>query len=155
MHEILEYLCLFMLIMIDVKLTPSGLWWTAYLFVWMGRRCAWLVLLLAWKWSIHFWSLSLGLWLGCRLVFYFDVGLCCWDFAHVSGFGDFIWWCILILWHVYFGDVWIISVATVEKSYICMLFEFWCEDVASISWINALFACFIALIEIGRYSFEH
>jgi len=26
------------LIMIDVKLTPSGLWWTAYLFVWMSRR---------------------------------------------------------------------------------------------------------------------
>ena len=25
------------------------------------------------------------------------------------------------------------------------------EDVASISWINALFVCFIALIEIGRY----
>jgi len=25
---------------IDVKLTPSGLWWTAYLFVWMGRRRA-------------------------------------------------------------------------------------------------------------------
>jgi len=23
--------------MIDVKLTLSGLWWTAYLFVWMGR----------------------------------------------------------------------------------------------------------------------
>jgi len=33
MHEILECLCLVMLIMIDVKLTPSGLWWTAYLFV--------------------------------------------------------------------------------------------------------------------------
>jgi len=30
-------------IMIDVKLTPNGLWWTAYLFVWMGRRRAWLV----------------------------------------------------------------------------------------------------------------
>jgi len=29
-----------MLIMIDVKLTTSGLWWTAYLFVWMGRRRA-------------------------------------------------------------------------------------------------------------------
>jgi len=27
----------------------------------------------------------------------------------------------------------------------------WCEDVASISWIYALFACIIALIEIGRY----
>jgi len=26
--------------MIDVKLNPSGLWWTAYLFVWMGRRRA-------------------------------------------------------------------------------------------------------------------
>ena len=26
------------------------------------------------------------------------------------------------------------------------------DDVTSISWINALFACFIALIEIGRYT---
>jgi len=26
--------------MIDVKLTTSGLCWTAYLFVWMGRRRA-------------------------------------------------------------------------------------------------------------------
>jgi len=32
------YLILFIFsIMIDEKLTPSGLWWTAYLFVWMGR----------------------------------------------------------------------------------------------------------------------
>jgi len=31
------------------------------------------------------------------------------------------------------------------------VFEFWCEDVASISWINTLFACIIALIEIGCY----
>jgi len=42
-----EILCLFnhvyLLIMIDVKLTPNGLWWTAYLFVWMGRRRALLV----------------------------------------------------------------------------------------------------------------
>jgi hypothetical protein len=97
---ILECLCMFMLIMIDVKLTPSGLWWTAYLFVWMGRRRARLVLLLAWSVlevrgatsSICFWSLSLGLWLGCRLVFYFDVGLCCWDFTHVLGFGDYMYW---------------------------------------------------------------
>jgi len=27
------FLFFFMLIMIDVKLTPSGMWWTAYLFV--------------------------------------------------------------------------------------------------------------------------
>jgi len=137
----------------------SGLWWTAYLFVWTGRQRAGLVLLLDW-WvledsgatsSMCFWSLSLGLWLGCRLVFYFDVGLCCWDFTHVSGFGDFIWWCILISWHVYFGDVWFISTATVEKFYICMLMLF-VEDVASISWIYVLFACIIALREIRRYT---
>jgi len=30
----------------------------------------------------------------------------------------------------------------------CLIFV---EDVASISWIYASFACFIALIEIGRY----
>jgi len=52
---------------------------------------------------------------------------------------------------VYFGDVWLKSAATVEKSYICMLFEFSCVDVASISWIFILFACIIALIEIGCY----
>ena len=34
---------LILLIMIDVKLTLSGLWWTAYLFLWMGRRRAGLV----------------------------------------------------------------------------------------------------------------
>jgi len=30
-------------IMIDVKLTPSGMWWIAYLFVWMDRRRARLI----------------------------------------------------------------------------------------------------------------
>jgi len=34
--------------MIDMKLTPSGMWWTSYLFVWMGRRRAGLFALLAW-----------------------------------------------------------------------------------------------------------
>ena len=81
----------------------------------------------------------------------FWIYLCYGDFTHLSRFGDFIWWCILILWHVYFGDVWFISAATVQTFYIYMLFEFWCEDVASISWIFILFACIIALIEIGRY----
>jgi len=43
------YLILFIFsIMIDVKLTPSGLWWAAYLFVWMDRWYAGLVVLLAW-----------------------------------------------------------------------------------------------------------
>ena len=44
-----DWLFLFIrLIMIDVKLTTCGLWWTAYLFVWMGRRHGGLVDLLAW-----------------------------------------------------------------------------------------------------------
>jgi len=73
------------------------------------------------------------------------------SFCPYVGTWRFLWWCILILWHVYFGDVWILSATTVEEFYICLLFEFLCEDVASISWIYALFACFIALIEIGRY----
>jgi len=39
--EMLCYLILFIFsIIIDVKLTPSSLWWTTYLFVWMGRRRA-------------------------------------------------------------------------------------------------------------------
>jgi len=37
------YFALFMLIMIDVKLTRSG--FAAYLFVWMGRRSAGVLLL--------------------------------------------------------------------------------------------------------------
>jgi len=43
-NEILCYLILFIFsIMIDVKLTPSSLSWTTYLFVRMGRRRAGLV----------------------------------------------------------------------------------------------------------------
>jgi len=40
------------------------------------------------------------------------------------------------------------------KIYICMLKFVFVDYVASISWIYVLFACFIALIEIGRYSLK-
>jgi len=48
MQDIINVACLILLIliMINVKLTPNGLWWTAYLFVWMGRRRAGLVIAL-------------------------------------------------------------------------------------------------------------
>jgi len=158
MHEILECLCLFMLIMIDVKLTSSGLSCTAYLFVWMGRRCAGVIVGCLDSGSYlryrFLWSLRVGSDLGCLSLWLFLIvytGFMLLRFCPYVGSWRFLRWCILILWHVYFGDVWLISAATVEESYICMLFEFWCEDVASISWINALFACFIALIEIRRY----
>ena len=68
----LVFFKLFMLIMIDVKLTPSGLWWTAYLFVWMSRRRAGVVidyLMSAWIAGaisiIGLWSLRIGSDLGC------------------------------------------------------------------------------------------
>ena len=90
----------------------------------------------------------------CRIIldWLFWIYFCVGDFAHLSGFRDFKCLCILILWHVYFGDVWIISAATVDNfiNACCMIFV---DDVASISWINVLFACFIALIEVGRYNF--
>jgi len=47
-YMMIDYSCLYFLIMIDVKLTRSGLWQTAYLRVWMGRRRAELVDVLAW-----------------------------------------------------------------------------------------------------------
>ena len=56
--------------------------------------------------------LRLGFDIGYQSLCSFWICLCCWDFTHLSGFGD----------------------------------------VTSISWINALFACFIALIEIGHYN---
>ena len=48
MQNIINDACLilFILIMNNVKLTPSGPWWTAYLFVRMGRRRAGLVITL-------------------------------------------------------------------------------------------------------------
>ena len=50
-------------------------------------------------------------------------------FAHLSDFGDFMWY-IWSLWLVYFGDVWFISAATVENFYICMLFDiYWRRSV--------------------------
>jgi hypothetical protein len=63
-------------------------------------------------------------------------------------------------WHVYVGDIRFVSAATVEMLYIYIyiyiyIYAWWFGfrwDVASISWIYVLFACFIALIEIGRYT---
>ena len=74
-------------------------------------------------------------------------------FCPFVGFWRFHLWMYVVLMTCILGDVWLISAATVDEFYICMLFEFWCEDVASISWIFILFVCIIALIEIGRYNF--
>jgi hypothetical protein len=153
MHEILGCLCLFLLIMIDWKLTLSGLWWTAYLFVWMGRRRAGLVLLLAW-WlledrgatsSICFWSLSLGLWLGCRLVFILTLVYVV-EFLPICRDLEILVMMYIDLMTCIFSRCMTYICCDCWEFYICMLLEFWCEDVASISWIYVLFSYFIALI---------
>jgi len=41
----IDYSCLYILIMFDVKLTPSGRSVDRHLFVWIGRRRAGLILL--------------------------------------------------------------------------------------------------------------
>jgi hypothetical protein len=53
-------------------------------------------------------------------------------------------------WHVYVGDIWVHPLCCWDILYMHDEFGF-CWDVASISWIYVIFACFIALIEIGRY----
>jgi len=63
------------------------------------------------------------------------------DFAYLSGFGDFIYGCMLILWHVYFGDVWFTTAATDEKFYKCML-----HDICWRRSVYFLKKCFIRML---------
>jgi len=69
------------------------------------------------------------------------------------------WWILymhvvwILMWRrsVYFLNIYIIRVYYHFNRNKAL--QFWCEDVASISWIFILFACIITLIEIGRYNF--
>jgi hypothetical protein len=137
----------YLLIIINVKLTPSGL--TAYRSVWMSRRCAGLV---GFRWAAFAWiaganlrcrllSLSFRLWLGVSCLWIYVLFMLR-SFIHcrISEISFMISCCFL--WHVNSGDVWIISAATVAN-FICMYVGL-CWDVASISWIFSVFACFIA-----------
>jgi len=102
-------------IMIDVKLTPIGLWWTTYLFVWMGRRRAGLVdslcLVSCWRvagassvyfafrvlerlWSRTTFILCFGFYLLLRYTL-------CWDLLL---FGCIPW----VWWHDYIIEVYVI-----------------------------------------------
>ena len=86
---------------------------TAYLFVWMGRRSVGVVCLVS-AWiagaiSVHTNRIILDCYAGFMLL----------SFCPYVGTWRFLWWCILILWHVYLEVYNFISVATVEN-YICM-----------------------------------
>jgi len=101
--------------MIDVKLTPSGLWWTAYLFVWMGRRRAILVnlhclvncLRMAGASSVYFAVRVLErLWSRTAFVLCFGFYLLlkytlCWDLLL---FGCIPW----VWWHSYIMEVYVL-----------------------------------------------
>jgi hypothetical protein len=110
--------------MINVKLTPSGL--TAYLSVWMGRRCAglvgfrWVAWCFAWiagaNLRCRLLSLSFRLWLGVNCLWIY-VLIYVEEFYPFVGFWRFHLWIDVVLWHVNFGDVWIVSAATVENFY--------------------------------------
>jgi hypothetical protein len=77
--------------------------------------------------------------------------LCCW-YCPLVGLGVFLHEDIFWPWHIYVRVYELYSVVTDEMLYICMMLVRFCWDVASISWIFIIFACFIVLIEIGRYS---
>jgi len=131
---------------------------TAYLFVWMGRRRARLVLIaclvsclrIAGATSVYQLESEIRLWLGVSL---YDlwISLCCGDFSHMSGFEYFIYGCIYELMTWLFEVYVIFRCEVCWNFYTCWFGEFK-EDVTSISWIIIIFACFIALIEVKRYN---
>jgi hypothetical protein len=149
----------YLLIMINVKLTPSGL--SAYLSVWMGRRCAglvgfrWVAWCFAWiagaNLRCQLLSLRFRLWLGVSCLWIY-VSYMLRSFIHCR-ISEITFMTCVVLWHVILVIYELYSAATAEN-FICMSVGF-CWDVASISWIFAIFACFIALIEIRRYSVRH
>ena len=98
--------------------------------------------------------LRLGSDLGCQSLCSFWICLCRWSFTQLSEFGDFMYWCILSIWHVYLELYAIYPLRSCLNIYACYICGSRFGDVTSISWINVLFTCIIALIEIGCYSYN-
>jgi hypothetical protein len=103
--------------------------------------------------SIIGWSRRSRLWLGCSVfMLWWILFLFVEIFPTCRELEDVICWHIWP-WHMYCWrcmiyircDCWNIFI------YACLLLFGW--DVASISWIFVIFTCFIALIEIGRYTY--
>jgi len=133
--EMLCYIILFIFsIRIDVKLTPSGLWWTAYLFVWMGRRRAGLVDCFSWcvledsGSFLHLFCFVVS-WRGSDLgqhLFYVLDFFCCWDIPFV---GIYLWVDNMVIWKCMWYSV---VMFYIEIFYACLVGEL-IEDVTSIS----------------------
>jgi len=148
--------------MIDVKLTASGLWWTACLFVWMGRRHAGLVDLLGelLEDSGNFLCLFClrvldRLWTRTASFMFLWIYFLLLRFAHMSEFIYYLMWIYLwdddmATWGVCYYSAVMFLLFEINMHVSCELFE----DVMSISWIFIIFAWFIALIEIGSYNWR-
>jgi len=132
---------------------------TAYLFVWMSRRRAGVACCLPGECLriaeassvICFWSLTIGFWFRMSVFLLFWCWLCWWDFTHMLRLKIYLGDVFMMYMTWLFGDVCYLSVATFLRIFFIMHVLITIEDVTSISWIFVLFACFIALIEAGRY----
>jgi len=157
----IDYSCLYILIMFDVKLTPSGCSVERRLFIWMGRRRVGLISIsLFGECSRIAGAIYVGclfrvldrLWSRTTSFIIFWIYLCCGYFAHISGFEYFIYGCTYEL------TTWPFKVYAIFPLW-CFIVEIFMhvnwelfEGVTSISWIIVIFAYFIALIEVRRYS---
>jgi len=151
-NEILCYLILFIFsIMIDVKLTSSGLWWTAYLFVWMGRRRAGLVglhclvssLRIAGASSVYFACRVLErLW--SRMTF-----ILCFGFYLLLGFDyDLVVLLLLMTWLYYWSVCWYSAVMIYVKIfYACLL---WIIRRHGVYFLIMYYNCVIYSFNINR-----
>jgi len=139
-HLKINYVVCLHLIMFNYEMWTNPHWsfgCPPTLFVWMGRRRAWIIcfsLVSRWMLALElprfaFGVLESGTDLGVFVysIFIYDL----WRFLFVQyvELRFYIWWCSMIMWHDYFGDVFftfwwyviIIPLQCFEKNYLCML----------------------------------
>jgi hypothetical protein len=120
-----------LLIMINVKLTPSGL--TAYLSVWMGRRCAGLV---GFRWVSWCFAWIAGAILCCRLLslrFRLRLGVFC------------LWIYVSLFWGV-------LSIVGFRRLRLWLMLymtcKFWrCMNYIPLRLLRILYACCLGFVE--------
>jgi len=126
----------------------------------MGWRCARLIsfsvlgecLRIAGASSVYLFSVLDRLWSRMSHLCYSRLFYVAETFTHVSGFWYYICWCIYELMTWIFEAYAIYPLRCLLKISMHDYFGEFIEDVMSISWIFIIFACFIALIDIGCYT---
>ena len=142
----------------DVKLTPSGLWPPTCLYEWVNGVLEWSFSLIGELLEnsgsylcLSVLSLSIGSDVVLSVYTLFWIDLCCWDFTHLSGFGDFIWWCLIEFMTCIFWRCMLYIRCDFWEIFICMFLEvYWRRDVYFLN--ICIIHVFYRLIEIGRYN---